>query len=156
MSPASPLSTVLVASLGLVTGCGGKVVVDLSGSGAGGASTTTGTTTTTSSTSTSSGAVDCAMLLQDLGAKFDTAQSCNPYDNPPVECTGSATIQDTCGCKVVGNSLDGAAVAAANQAFEAWSSAGCGPGECKKCPPAPPASYYCDATQKKCVPSFTK
>ncbi|MCC6522642.1 MAG: hypothetical protein IT373_08290, partial [Polyangiaceae bacterium] len=103
----------LGCALGLaLSACGGKAVIDAAG-GAGG----------------SAPPPSCAELEQDLLAKNDAATSCNPLLGV-VQCSGTATIHDPCACSQVANEVEAAAVAAATQAYQAWTAAGCGPYDC--------------------------
>jgi len=95
--------------------CGGEAVVDMSDqdSGAGGAS--------------QSGNTQCDRLLDDLHQAISDATSCmcGQFDG----CFLGPLISDECGC-LIGASKYGSVAAAAENAYSAWASAGCGPKAC--------------------------
>jgi hypothetical protein len=128
----------------ILAACGGKVVVDASGGGSGGGG---GTLSTSSSTSGDGG---CFQPDLDVAAALDAARACNPAINA-IQCDGTAVIHDQCGCSIVANEHSPDAVAAAQQAYNAWTASGCGPYDCTLCPPPPPAPYFCDATTSQCT-----
>lgn len=141
-------TALLLGSL-LPAACGGKVVVDAGGSGGEGGTPTTSTST---STATSGG---CDGPNLNLGTALDAALACNPAINA-IQCDGSAVVHDHCGCAIVANEHSPDAVAAAQQAYNAWTAAGCGPYDCTLCPPPPPAPYFCDATTSQCTAALVK
>jgi hypothetical protein len=126
------------ASLALLAGCGGKVVVDQPGSGGSGGSG-------------GGGAGDCSTLQGTLAAAVDAALSCNPYINS-IQCNGTAIVHDACGCAYVANETNVDAVAAAQTAFTAWANAGCTL-VCDACPPESP-NGYCEPSTSKCSPAW--
>lgn len=119
------------ASLALLAaGCGGKVVVDQPGSGGG------------------SGTTDCATLQTELAAAVAAAMACNPAVDQ-IQCDGTATVSDACGCPFVANEKNPAAVTAALDAYAAWTSGSCGPLACDACAGLGTGGY-CDATTSLC------
>ena len=108
----------LVSVLVALGGCGGKAVIDgPDGFGGGG-----GTTTTTT-------AVTCDGLFQVYDAALADAVSCNPFVNM-MQCDGTASVHDPCGCPVLANETNPTAVQAAVAAYDAWVAASCGPYLC--------------------------
>lgn len=131
----------------LMAACGGKVFVDPGGTGAAGGAGGSGT---------GGGAANCDLLEKNLAQKLLEAQACDPTINA-IQCSDKAIVKDGCGCDEAGNELNPAAVAASNDAYDTWVGFGCGPYECALCPPPPQSSpWYCDPTQKKCLPAFEK
>src|SRR4051812_18401866 len=113
--------------LAVVAACGGKVVVDLPGAGSGGGG--------------GGGAQSCDALLQSLQQKIAAAQVCSPFINS-IQCDGSAMVPDSCGCSVLVNETNQAAIQAADAAAQAAAQGGCfapcegpcpfsGPGYCQ-------------------------
>jgi len=158
----------LGAAITVLAACGGKVVVDADGPagtiatvGAGGAASagpatvaaTTGGGIVVGATSGAGGA-SCDGLLGDLQSKLDAAQACNPALEV-VQCTGSKTVIDTCGCVAVANASPDYLAQAANS-YAAWVSAGCGPFLCDHCPPPPQAKWFCSSATSKCTPAYEK
>src|SRR5690606_15273953 len=110
------------------------------GNGSGGASGSAGSTGgsagstggSAGSTGGSAGAGgECASLLAQMQATLDAAVTCSPQ-LPVVQCSGSATSYDACGCEVVLNETQSDKVKAAKDAYQAWADAGCGPYACGK------------------------
>lgn len=147
-----------VASAALLVACGGKVVVEAEGASGGGGSGGSGvgaTATTSASAVTSGGTGGCEGLQADLVTKVATAQACNPALSVP-QCSGSNVVLDLCGCSVVANDSSFEAGQSAALAFKTWVGAGCGPFDCKTCPPGPSTAWYCDSTASVCKPAFEK
>jgi hypothetical protein len=123
----------------VIFACGGKAVVDPPGSheAGGGHSATTsgsgGTTITTGEAGSGAPGDPCVELELDLTNKNAEAIACNPAINMP-QCTGTAYVLDTCGCQILANETNPSAVQAAQQAYQAWVGAGCGPWPCDTCP----------------------
>ena len=121
----------LVSSVALLGACGGNVLVDPGGAGAGGGS-----------------AGSCDARLVTLAQKIAAAETCNPLINA-VQCSGTASVTDGCGCQVIANETNPSAVAAAQAAYEAASAASC------IAPCAAPCPYFgpgfCDPATGKCV-----
>lgn len=119
----------LVSSVALLGACGGDVLVDPGGAGgAGGGS--------------------CDVLLATLAQKIAVADTCDP-NIFSIQCNGTASVTDACGCQVLANETNPSAVAAAQAAHEAASAAQC------IAPCAAPCPYYgpgfCDPATSKCV-----
>ena len=55
--------------------------------------------------------------------------SCDPEIDVP-QCTGASTVPDWCGCPVLVNDYYEDTVIAAQNAYDAWVEAGCGPQPC--------------------------
>jgi hypothetical protein len=64
-----------------------------------------------------------------MQATLAEAQQCSP-NLTVIQCDGSATSYDMCGCEVVLNETQSAKVKAAQDAYKAWVDAGCGPLGC--------------------------
>ncbi|MFO0554964.1 MAG: hypothetical protein U0271_41690 [Polyangiaceae bacterium] len=114
----------LIGYLAIGLGCGAKVVYSQGDGdgGSGGGSSTNGTSSSTTSTG-----VDCAQLQADYLSKFDQATACNTCIDFDA-CGVGQVISDPCGCPA-GTSDQGLATAA-QEAFDAWVAAGCGPELC--------------------------
>ena len=151
--------------LGLVAACGGKAVMDgespTSQGGSGGTTSTTSSSTSTSSSTITTGsggwggAGGCDALQQSFEQKLAAAQQCNPAMNA-VQCSGNTVAHDSCGCEVAANDYHATQAQAAELAFDAWVSGGCGPLECYACPPPPTSPWYCDPTASQCMPAYEK
>jgi hypothetical protein len=155
-------AALLVASFtSILAACGGKVVVDgegTSGEGGAGGDPTTVTTATTSTQFVAvgvGGAGGCDGLQADAIATLAAAQACNPALNA-LQCSGTNTTVDLCGCPVVANDSAFSAAQLATMAFTTWVNAGCGPFECFACPPPPDNPWYCDPTESICKPAGIK
>ena len=148
MGKAAFVGPLLVSALGFTAaslGCGGKAVMDGSpGTGAGGAGAGGGSTTTTSTT-TGSGGADCNALLATVQATLAEATACNSCSNTE-QCYGGPLIYDTCGCQVGANSTTPDKANAATAAYNAWTSAGCGPYECGTICFSPGTPWFCTPT----------
>lgn len=126
------LLLLLVSTVALLGGCGGDVLVDPGGAGgAGGA-----------------GGGSCDARIATLSQKIAVAETCNPLINA-VQCSGTASVTDGCGCQVIANETNPTAVAAAQAAHDAASAASC------IAPCAAPCPYFgpgfCDPATGKCV-----
>ena len=153
-----PIALVVASFTSLLMACGGKVVVEGSGTpggGGGGASGSTSTTVGSSVVVGSGGAGGCAGLQADAIATLAAAQACNPGLDA-LQCTGTNTSVDLCGCPVVANDTAFTAAQLANMAFSTWVNAGCGPIECFACPPPPGSPWFCDPTTSLCKPAGIK
>ena len=113
--------------LGAVVGCGGKVTFEGDGSG-GGSTSSSATSTHASSVSTGTGPHDCGSLEKVFQGFFDQAVACSTcVDANP--CFGGLEIHDACGCPA--GTANQAFAKEANQAYDAWVAAGCGPHLCQ-------------------------
>jgi hypothetical protein len=134
-----------VAAAILAAACGGKVAVDTHGAGG----------TPTSGTGGGGGG-DCASLGAALSAAVEAARACNPVLDV-IQCSGSAIINDGCGCPIVANEQQSTHVSDAQGLYSAWISTGCGPIECFACPPSPMSTpWYCDGNTGKCEAALPK
>ena len=154
MSLRMQLSALALVGAALVWSCGGKAVVDpplhgRAGSGGQGATTTTGST----GLGGEGAGTGCNALDQNMMDALGAAQACDPSSSVN-ECTSAAVVKDTCGCEAVANQTAPGLVQAANDAYDAWVAAGCGPTPCYACPPAPPAPWYCDIFTQHCQPAY--
>jgi hypothetical protein len=85
------------------------------------------------------------------------AEACNAALNI-VQCNGTATVHDACGCVVIGNETNPQAVSAANNAWTDCESMGCcgpmahpiTPLTCGKCP-GTTATGHCDPATSLCT-----
>ena len=73
----------------------------------------------------------CAPLFESYQKALAAAVQCSPQLSV-VQCSGAATLYDSCGCKLVANETQDAKVKAAQAAYDAWTKAGCGPYPCGK------------------------
>jgi len=120
--------------------------------------TSSTTTTSTTTTSTSTGGIECSGTYATLGGDVAQAETCSPMLQI-VQCSGKAMIHDVCGCLVIANETNQAAVDKANAAYASCVSMKCcGPGampitppSCGTCPP-PPTKGFCDPGTSKCAP----
>ncbi|MFT3773067.1 MAG: hypothetical protein QM820_47405 [Minicystis sp.] len=136
-----------VGAATLAAACGGKTIVETGPAGGSGGATTTGLGGAGGLSN------DCDVLGADFQSKLAAAQSCDPLINA-IQCSGTATLHDGCGCEVAGNELAPEKVSLAVDAFEAWVNAGCGPFECALCPPPPSSvSWFCDPGSSQCKPA---
>jgi hypothetical protein len=116
--------------------CGGKVVVDAPGTGAGGGSG-------------GGSANDCTSLEQALTTAIAAAQKCDSLSST-FQCGGVVT--DSCGCEEAANDTNPATIQAAQSAYQAWTSAGCGPVPCATCPPSPSWGLWtCQPSMNSCM-----
>jgi hypothetical protein len=125
-----------------LSACGGKAVLDHGSGGHSAASTDTSdaSSSTTSATGTTgpgpNGATttgsDCGSLETVLIEALDEAMSCNSCIDGPDPCSylSGQQLTDLCGCPVAVDATDPDATAAALDAYQAWTSAGCGPLDC--------------------------
>ncbi len=138
----TPLACVMALFFG---GACGAIAVLEDDAGAGGAGTTTATgpttkagagpTTASKSVGVTTGGV-CDGLAEELETAIDHARACSPL-RPVVQCDGSAILLDLCGCpSVVANEHLPVEIQQAQDAYDAWVSAGCGPYPCESCTPA--------------------
>lgn len=74
------------------------------------------------------GGSSCASLNVARAQSLDTARSCNPEVDSA--CAKVVTVPNQCGCATLVNSAQPAAIQAAQQAYDAWIQAGCGPYAC--------------------------
>jgi hypothetical protein len=155
MSLRTQLSVFGLVGAALVWSCGGKAVVDPPIHGQAGSGGQGATTTTTGSTGLGGegAGTGCEALMQDLTNAISAAQACDPA-SPVYECTGMAVVKDTCACDLVANQTVPTLVQAANDAYDAWVAAGCGPIPCYACPPPPSSPWYCDPNSLSCQPAY--
>jgi hypothetical protein len=73
----------------------------------------------------------CAPLFDTYQKALAEAVKCSSQLGV-VQCSGSATLYDSCGCKLVANETQDAKVKEAQAAYDAWTKAGCGPYGCGK------------------------
>jgi hypothetical protein len=73
----------------------------------------------------------CQSLFATFQNALAEAVKCSPVLGV-VQCSGSATLLDACGCTVVANETQPEKVKAAQAAYDAWVAAGCGPYACGK------------------------
>lgn len=146
----SSISRAMVGSLAVAVmgGCGANVVFDATGAGgAGGSSASTGGGGAGGSAATGS---PCDILSSTLDDTILAATACDPFLNV-ASCTGSLVILDTCGCPaIVANELYPERAQAAQNAYDAWVAAGCGPYPCETCIPA--TTGLCDPNTSRCAP----
>jgi hypothetical protein len=151
----------------------GNVAVEPGGAGGHAGGTTTSTTnvaedaggagghaggTTTSTTSTTAVAIECSGTYAMLRGDVTAAEVCSPTLQI-VQCSGKAMIHDVCGCLVIANETNQAAVDEANAAYASCVNVKCcGPGAmpispptCGTCPP-PPTKGFCDPNTSHCAP----
>lgn len=156
-----PLATVAALCTGaaLLAACGGKVVVDASGSGGSSVAVSTtsvgGSVSVTAVATGAGGAGGCSDMFDDLLQRLDAAQACNPALSSP-QCSGMSVVTDVCGCPVVANEKSPETAKLALLAYEDWTLAGCGPYACESCPPPPQSPWYCDPMSERCLPAFEK
>ncbi|MCB9576550.1 MAG: hypothetical protein H6717_05935 [Polyangiaceae bacterium] len=91
---------------------------------------------------------NCAPLLKAVQDTLAEAVACNPAISS-IQCDGSATSPDTCDCPVLLNEKTPDKVKAAQDAYKAWTTAGCGPFQCGKACFAG-TTGACDATTSTC------
>jgi hypothetical protein len=135
-----------IAGLALVA-CSGEAVIDFPAAGGGGAGGSSSRASSgaaggpASGPSTSSGGTSCDSLYGTFRQALDEATLCNPcIDNDA--CIDGPQIHDECSC-VVGASNDKPdAAKAAEDAYDAWIAAGCGPVDCAR-PCAVTDSWTC-------------
>lgn len=145
-SDGSQALTLLFSCL-VLSGCGASVVFGDEEGGApgdggssdGGASNNGGTIDTgpipPEGGSSSTGDV-CDQLEKELVLAIEAARFCSPLD-PNIQCDGTVTLLDTCGCpSFVANEDLVEEVQTAKLAYETWVDAGCGPYPCESCTPA--------------------
>jgi hypothetical protein len=137
----------LVVLAAAAPGCGGMVVFEEEGAGGSGAGgTTTGpagssgqtggksTAVTATAVTTGTGGT-CEGLLAAMEAANEKARFCSNL-KPVIQCNGSVILLDTCGCPtIIANENNVGDYQAAQQAYNDWVSAGCGPYPCEVCNP---------------------
>ncbi len=74
------------------------------------------------------GAPDCTSLNNTRQQYLDAARVCNAELSG--QCTGSATVPNQCACPTLVNDGSPSDVQAAQDAYDAWVAAGCGPYAC--------------------------
>jgi hypothetical protein len=139
------------------TGVGASTVtVGPSGTGTIGSSGTPGTTAGTSTGSgiqvPDGGSAQCLQDYYTMVKVLEDALGCTPTA-PIMQCGGSSTLQDPCGCFHVVNEAHLPPLGV-NQLWQQCVSDGCcGPGAngCGPCPPAPTVGH-CDSFTSQCVP----
>jgi hypothetical protein len=97
--------------------------------GSGGTSGSGGTTSTGGTGGTGGTGAECDVLNAERQEALNDAVSCNPEIDVP-QCTGARTVPDQCGCPTLVNDYDDEAVSAAQEAYNVWVEAGCGPYPC--------------------------
>jgi hypothetical protein len=143
-----PLFALLVAA---PLACGGKVYLDLPGTGAEGgggsgsgtgsgtgavssgsfSSSASGTVTTATATTGTGMGGDCDLLAMNYAAALFEAMKCNAcidFDG----CINGPAFTDVCGCTVVASTGDPDLIALAKNSFESWTGAGCPFLDCDK------------------------
>jgi hypothetical protein len=117
-----------------LVGCGGLVVLEEEG-GLGGGATSSASATKASSVVSSSTGSTCEALTVALEQALDQTRVCGPALSI-VQCDGSAILKDLCGCPtILANEHNVAQIQGAEQAYDAWVAAGCGPYPCETCTP---------------------
>jgi hypothetical protein len=71
----------------------------------------------------------CATLQETRRKTLEDASSCSGVLTV-VQCSGSASVPDQCACPVIVNEARPEKVKAAQDAYDAWVKAGCGPFPC--------------------------
>jgi len=166
---ASLLGSVACAILLGGGSCGGNVVVDSgatsgsSGVGGGGAAATgagAGGSTATGAGGDSvqfpdGGSFMCQQDYYGLVAGLQNALQCTSTAVGLVQCSGSALLQDPCGCFHVANEAHPDNIGIEDMAYQECVADGCcGPQAtigCSACPPAP-TTGHCDSFTSVCVP----
>jgi len=140
------------SSAGAGTGGGGSP-------GAGGATGSVGATGSGGSAGGSGGSAavggaggaDCAGLYATFDMVFQQAVACNACMGND-SCLLGPKIHDACGCEVGASANQAQAAADSEQAYGAWTAAGCGPQPCgKRCPTG--ATWSCMPNMMACMGS---
>jgi hypothetical protein len=119
-----------------------------SGGSTGGSGGSTGGSAGSTGGSAGSAGADCKALGETMQATLTAAQQCSPLLGVE-QCNGTAVGYDSCGCGVVLNDTQPDKVKAANDAYDAWVAAGCGPNACgKACFESP--NTMCDPASSTC------